>query len=210
MKLILATNNAHKAREFREILGNRFDDLVTLREAGIEHETVEDGVTFAENALKKAREICEMTGCAAIADDSGLCVDALDGEPGILSARYASLDGKDASDRANLDLLKRNMEGVENRAARYVCAIALVLPDGRVFQTEDTFEGEIGVEEKGQNGFGYDPIFYVPAYGTTAADMAPELKNSLSHRGKALRAMEAKLANEAMFGAGKTPEKEET
>jgi XTP/dITP diphosphohydrolase len=187
LKLILATNNAHKVREFREILGDFFSETVTLKEAGITHETVEDGTTFKENALKKAREITEITGCAAIADDSGLCVEALNGMPGVFSARYASVDDNNASDQANRDLLLKNMEGIKDRRAYFACAIALTMPDGTSYQTEGRFYGEIGYEEKGENGFGYDSLFFVPEYNMTSAQMTPEQKNSMSHRGKALR-----------------------
>lgn len=187
MKLILATNNAHKVREFREILGDFFSETVTLKEAGITHETVEDGTTFKENALKKAREITEITGCAAIADDSGLCVEALNGMPGVFSARYASVDDNNASDQANRDLLLKNMEDIKDRRAYFACAIALTMPDGTSYQTEGRFYGEIGYEEKGENGFGYDSLFFVPEYNMTSAQMTPEQKNSMSHRGKALR-----------------------
>jgi len=187
LKLILATNNAHKVREFKEILGNFFEEMITLKEAGVSHETVEDGTTFAENALKKAREITEITGLPAIADDSGLCVCALDGMPGVFSARYASVDDENATDQANRDLLLKNMQGIEDRRAYFACAIALTMPDGQVFQTEGKFWGEIGFEEVGENGFGYDSLFYVPEYKMTSAEMSPEQKNSMSHRGKALR-----------------------
>lgn len=193
MKLILATNNQHKVREMRQILGDHFSEMITLKEAGIVHETVEDGATFAENALKKAREITELTGLPALADDSGLCVEALNGAPGVFSARYASADGKDADDAANRALLLKNMEGVADRKAYFACAIALTMPDGRVYQTEAHFNGEIAFEEKGENGFGYDSLFFVPAYGMTSAEMSPEQKNAMSHRGEALRALEKQL-----------------
>jgi XTP/dITP diphosphohydrolase len=193
LKLILATNNEHKVREFREILGNHFSEMITLKEAGITHETVEDGTTFSENALKKAREITEITGCAAIADDSGLCVEALGGMPGVFSARYASVDDNNASDQANRDLLLKNMQGIADRKAYFACAIALTMPDGTSYQTEGRFYGEIGFEEIGENGFGYDSLFFVPEYNMTSAQMSPEQKNSMSHRGKALRELVEKL-----------------
>ena len=192
MKLILATNNAHKVREMREILGDHFSEMVTLKEAGIDHETVEDGTTFMDNAVKKAREITEITGLPALADDSGLCVPALDGMPGVFSARYASVDDANASDKANRDLLLKNMEGITDRRAYFACAIALTMPDGRCFKTEGEFWGEITYEEKGENGFGYDNLFFVPEYNMTSAEMSPEQKNSMSHRGIALREL-AKL-----------------
>lgn len=193
MKLILATNNEHKVREMREILGDHFTEMITLKEANIDHETVEDGLTFRENALKKAREITEITGLPALADDSGLCVMALDGMPGVFSARYASTDDNNASDQANRDLLLKNMEGITDRRAYFACAIALTMPDGTSYETEGKFWGEIGFEEKGENGFGYDSLFFVPEFNMTSAEMSPEQKNSMSHRGEALRELEKLL-----------------
>lgn len=193
MKLILATNNEHKVREMREILGDHFTEMITLKEANIDHETVEDGLTFRENALKKAREITEITGLPALADDSGLCVVALDGMPGVFSARYASTDDNNASDQANRDLLLKNMEGITDRRAYFACAIALTMPDGTSYETEGKFWGEIGFEEKGENGFGYDSLFFVPEFNMTSAEMSPEQKNSMSHRGEALRNLEKLL-----------------
>lgn len=192
MKLILATNNEHKVREMREILGNHFSEMVTLKEAGITHETIEDGLTFRENALKKAREITEITGLPALADDSGLCVLALDGMPGVYSARYASSDDENATDQANRDLLLKNMKDITDRRAYFACAIALTMPDGTSYETEGKFWGEITYEEKGENGFGYDNLFFVPEFNMTSAEMSPEQKNSMSHRGEALREL-AKL-----------------
>ena len=184
MKLIIASNNAHKLTEMKAILSPFFDDVQSMREAGIEHETVEDGTTFMENAVKKARELAEISGHAAIADDSGICVDALDGAPGIYSARFSGVHG---DDKANNRLLLQKLQGVENRAAHYTCAIALCWPDGKMLTAEDYFYGEIGQEEKGTNGFGYDPLFFLPEYGCTSAQLSPEEKNRISHRGKALR-----------------------
>ena len=184
MKLIIASNNAHKLTEMKAILSPFFDDVQSMREAGIEHETVEDGTTFMENAVKKARELAEISGHAAIADDSGICVDALDGAPGIYSARFSGVHG---DDKANNRLLLQKLQGVENRAAHYTCAIALCWPDGKMLTAEDYFYGEIGQEEKGTNGFGYDPLFFLPEYGCTSAQISPEEKNTISHRGKALR-----------------------
>lgn len=184
MKLIIASNNAHKLVEMKAILGEFFDEIVSMREAGIDHETIEDGTTFMQNAEKKAREIAEISGCAAIADDSGICVDALDGAPGIYSARFSGVHG---DDKANNRLLLEKLQGVENRNAHYVCSIALAYPDGRIVTAEDYFYGVIGYEEKGQYGFGYDPLFILPEYGCTSAELLPEKKNEISHRGKALR-----------------------
>ena len=190
MKLIIASNNAHKLIEIKAILGDFFDEIVSLREAGIEHETVEDGSTFMENSIKKAREIAEISGCCALADDSGLCVDALDGAPGIYSARFA---GEHGDDKANNKLLLEKLEGVENRNAHFTSAIALVYPDGRTVTAEGYVYGVIGFEEKGENGFGYDPLFLLPEYGLTSAQISPEEKNRISHRANALKALVEKL-----------------
>lgn len=190
MKLIIASNNAHKLTEMKQILAPFFDDVQSMREAGIEHETVEDGTTFMENALKKARELAAISGCCAIADDSGLCVDALGGAPGIYSARFSGVHGDDA---ANNRLLLEKMEGKENRGAHYTCAIALVWPDGREVTAEDYLYGEIAHDERGTGGFGYDPLFYLPELGCRTAELAPGGKNRISHRGKALRQLVKKL-----------------
>lgn len=191
MKLIIASNNQHKLVEIKEILGDFFSEIVSAWEAGIEHETVEDGTTFLENALKKAREMTEISGCAALADDSGICVDALGGAPGIYSARFSGVHGDDA---ANNRLLLEKMEGVADRKAHYTCAIALTYPDGREVTAEGYFYGEIGYEEKGQYGFGYDPLFYLPEYGCTSAQILPEEKNKISHRAAALQKLCEKLS----------------
>ena len=190
MKLILASNNVHKLREIKEILGGCFDEIVTLREAGIDHETVEDGETFLENAAKKAREIAEISGCCALADDSGLCVDALGGAPGVYSARFAGVHG---DDEANNALLLKKLKTVDNRAAHFTCAIVLARPDGSEVSAEGYFYGEINHAPVGENGFGYDPLFYLPEYGCTSAQLSPEEKNRISHRGNALRALLKKL-----------------
>ena len=184
MKLIIASNNDHKLTEMKAILSPFFDDVQSMREAGIEHETVEDGTTFMENAVKKARELAEISGHAAIADDSGICVDALDGAPGIYSARFSGVHG---DDKANNRLLLEKLEGVENRAAHYTCAIALCWPDGKMLTAEDYLFGEIAHDEKGTGGFGYDPLFLLPERGLRTAELGPGEKNAISHRGKALR-----------------------
>ena len=184
MKLIIASNNAHKLTEMKAILSPFFDDVQSMREAGIEHETVEDGTTFMETAVKKARELAEISGHAAIADDSGICVDALDGAPGIYSARFSGVHG---DDKANNRLLLEKLEGVENRAAHYTCAIALCWPDGKMLTAEDYLFGEIAHDEKGTGGFGYDPLFLLPERGLRTAELGPGEKNAISHRGKALR-----------------------
>ena len=190
MKLIIASNNAHKLTEMKAILAPFFDDVQSMREAGIEHETVEDGQTFMENALKKARELAEISGCCAIADDSGLCVDALGGAPGIYSARFSGVHG---DDKANNRLLLQKLEGVQDRGAHYTCAIALVWPDGKTVTAEDYLYGEIAHDERGGNGFGYDPLFLLPELGLRTAEISAEEKNRISHRGKALRQLVEKL-----------------
>ena len=193
MKLILASNNAHKLIEIRAILGSEFDEILSMREAGIVHETVEDGSSFLENAEKKAREIMEISGCCALADDSGLCVDALGGAPGIYSARYA---GEHGDDKANNRKLLRELEGVEDRRAHFACAMVLVRPDGSVVRAEGRMDGVIAFEEAGENGFGYDPLFYLPERGCTNAQLTPEEKNAISHRANALHALLQKLREE--------------
>ena len=190
MKLIIASNNAHKLTEMKSILAPFFDDVQSMREAGIEHETVEDGETFMENAVKKARELAELSGCCAISDDSGLCVDALGGAPGVYSARYSGVHG---DDKANNRKLLKELEGTNDRGAHYTCAIALVWPDGRLLTAEDYLYGEIAHDERGSNGFGYDPLFLLPEQGLRTAEISPEEKNRISHRGKALRQLVEKL-----------------
>lgn len=187
-KIIFATGNQDKMREIREILADMDVEVVSMKEAGIHADIEENGSTFEENAIIKAKAICDITGEITLADDSGLEIDYLDKAPGIYSARFA---GEDTSyDIKNRILLDR-LEGVpdEERRARFVCAVAAVFPDGTVKVVRETIEGQIAHEIVGENGFGYDPIFYVPEYGCTTAEMTPELKNELSHRGKALRAM---------------------
>ena len=190
MKLIIASNNAHKLTEIKAILAPFFDDIQSMREAGIEHETVEDGETFMENAVKKASELAQIAGCCAIADDSGLCVDALGGAPGVFSARFAGVHGDDA---ANNKLLLKQLEGIRERGAHYTCAIALCWPDGRQLTAEDYLYGEIAYDLRGTGGFGYDPLFLLPELGLRTAELSAEEKNRISHRGKALRRLVALL-----------------
>lgn len=187
-KLIFATSNQGKMKEIREILTDLNVEVLSLKEAGIEADIVEDGKTFEENALIKARAIRDLTGCMVLADDSGLEVDALNKEPGIYSARYM---GEDTSyDIKNKNIIDRlnGLTGNE-RSARFVCVIAAAFPDGSEETRRGTIEGQIGFEIAGENGFGYDPIFYVPEFGCTTAELSSEDKNAISHRGKALRAM---------------------
>ena len=193
MKLIIASNNAHKVGEIKQILGSRFEEILSLREAGVCHETIEDGDSFMANSLKKAREIVEITGCAALADDSGLCVDALGGAPGIYSARYAGVDSADLRDRANCDLLLKNLSGVSDRNAHFTCAIALVYPDGREVTAEGYIHGEIIDEFRGENGFGYDPLFLPKGYSRTVAELSESEKNAISHRANALAELLTKI-----------------
>ncbi len=187
-RIVFATKNKGKMREVRMILGDLPCDILSMEEAGADPVIVEDGQSFAENSEKKARAVWNETKDIVLADDSGLVVDALGGEPGIYSARYL---GEDVPyDVKMADILARleNVEGPE-RSARFVCNIAAVLPDGRVLHTEGTMEGEIAAEPAGTNGFGYDPILWLPGIGKTSAQLQPDEKNAISHRGKALRAM---------------------
>ena len=194
MKLIIASNNKHKVCEIKQILAQRFEEILSLSEAGVHHETVEDGKTFIENSLKKAREISEITGCAALADDSGLCVDALGGEPGIYSARYAGEDSPNLRDEANNRLLLSRLFGEKNRSAHFTCAMALVYPDGREVVAEGYMEGEILTEKRGECGFGYDPIFLPNGEERAVAEMSDEEKNKISHRANALKLLLEKIS----------------
>ena len=190
-KIIFATGNENKMKEIRMILADLGMPILSMKEAGIDVDVVEDGRTFEENALIKATEIAKLTeNCIVLADDSGLEIDYLNKEPGIYSARYA---GENTSYDIKNNLLLERLAGVpdEKRTARFVCAIAAAFPDGTTEVVRGTIEGIIGHEIAGENGFGYDPIFYLPQYGLTTAQISPELKNELSHRGNALRAMRA-------------------
>ena len=193
-KLIVGSNNKGKIVEIKEILGKYFNEIVSLKEAGIELNVVEDGVTFFENAEKKAKEAFAITKCATLADDSGIVVDALDGRPGVYSARFA---GETATDDENNDLMLKLMEGVpkDKRSARFVCTLVLYLPDGNMISAEGTCEGTIFTETRGTNGFGYDSLFFVEKYGKTMAEIDPSEKNKISHRYKALVALMKKLDN---------------
>ncbi len=193
MKLIIASNNAHKVQEIKQILAGKFEEMLSLREAGVVHETVEDGSTFAENALKKAREISELTGCAAIADDSGLCVNSLDGAPGIYSARYAGECAEHTTDEANNLLLLKNLEGKTDRSAYFICTVALAYPDGREVLAEGYMHGSIIETPRGARGFGYDPLFLPEGESLTAAELSDSEKNAISHRGRALAALLNKI-----------------
>lgn len=186
-RIIFATKNNHKMKEIREILDGRGYEILSMSEAGVDIDVVEDGTTFEENALIKSRTIRDYVKDAIVlSDDSGLEVDYLDGKPGIFSARWL---GDDTSYDVKNTMLLNMMEGVpeEERTARFVCALAAAFPDGTDKVVRGTIEGIIGYESAGENGFGYDPIFFVPEYKCTTAEMTSEQKNEISHRGKALR-----------------------
>ena len=191
-KIIFATGNEGKMKEVRMILKNLGLPVLSMKEAGVQADIVEDGITFEENAKIKAVAVQKLTGALVLADDSGLEIDYLNKEPGIYSARYMGEDTPYSVKNANL--ISR-LAGVpdEQRTARFVCAIAAAFPDGEVLTTRGTIEGIIGYEERGENGFGYDPIFYLPEYKKSTAELSPEEKNALSHRGRALRQMEEEL-----------------
>ena len=191
-KIIFATGNAGKVKEIQKIMADTGREVLSMKEAGIVANPEENGKTYEENALIKARAVAALTDQIVMADDSGLEVDALNKEPGIYSARYMGEDTSYAIKNANI-IERLNGVSDEKRTARFVCAIAAVLPDGTELTTRATIEGRIGYEEKGNNGFGYDPIFYVPEYGKTTAELSEEEKNAISHRGKALELMKEEL-----------------
>lgn len=186
--IILATNNKSKVKEISEMMSGSDITFVSLADAGINVEVEETGTTFEENALLKAREICKLSGKPTISDDSGLEIDALDGAPGVYSSRFM---GEDTSYDIKNNALIEKLENVADpdRTARFRCCMALVLPDGREFVTEGAMEGIIAREPKGINGFGYDPILFIPEYNRTSAELSSEEKNNISHRGEALRKM---------------------
>lgn len=191
-RIIFATGNADKVREIQMIMEDSGMEVISMKEAGISIDIEENGSTYEENALIKARAVAKYTDAIVMADDSGLEVDYLNKEPGIHSARYL---GEDTSYRIKNQNLIDRLSGVadEERTARFVCAIAAVLPDGRELTTRATIEGRIDYEERGSHGFGYDPIFYVPEFHKTTAELTEEEKNQVSHRGKALRLMKEEL-----------------
>lgn len=191
-KIIFATGNAGKMREIRDILKDMDLEIFSMKEAGIDIDIEENGLTFEENAIIKAKAVSVYTDAIVLADDSGLEIDYLNKEPGIYSARYL---GEDTPFSAKSKNLIERLEGVpdEKRTARFVCAIAAVMPDGEVITALGTIEGRIGYREEGENGFGYDPIFYVPEYGCTTAQLSEEQKNRISHRYRALEAMKEEL-----------------
>ena len=195
-KIIFATGNKDKMKEIRMILSDLDVEILSMKEAGISVDIEENGTTFEENALIKAKAVAAYTDAIVLADDSGLEIDYLNKEPGVYSARYM---GEDTSYTIKNQNLLDRLNGVpkEQRTAHFVCAIAAVLPDKETLVTRETIEGYIGFEPQGENGFGYDPIFYVDEYNCSTASLPPDKKNEMSHRGKALRAMK-----EALMGKG--------
>ena len=197
-KIVFATGNKGKVKEIQMILVDLGVEVTTMKEEGIFVDVEENGTTYEENAMIKAREVAKYTDAIVMADDSGLEIDYLNKEPGIYSARYM---GEDTSYRIKNGNLIERLTGVEDekRTARFVCAIAAVLPDGRELTTRGVIEGRIGYEERGENGFGYDPIFYVPEFGKTTAELTEEEKNMVSHRGRALKIMKEELKKLCVF-----------
>ena len=198
MRLIFATGNKGKMNEIREIMSDSVP-VLSMAEAGVSTDVEEDGNSFMENSFIKARAVartCKEKGiddAIVLADDSGLVVDALNGEPGIYSARYLGEDTPYSIKNAKI-IERLNGVSDEDRTARFVCAIACVMPDGREYSAEATYEGAIGYEERGEHGFGYDPIFYLPDRGVYSAELDPDEKNRISHRGKALHMMKEILS----------------
>ncbi|KGM95950.1 nucleoside-triphosphate diphosphatase [Clostridium novyi A str. 4552] len=186
-KLIVASNNQHKIEEIKEMLKEFNLDVISLKEAGINIDVEENGVTFAENAHIKAAEIFKIVkDSMVLADDSGLMVEALNGEPGVYSARYA---GEHGNDKKNNEKLLSKLKGIkfEDRKAKFICAMELIVDDNTFIKVQGEVKGYILEEERGENGFGYDPLFYVPKFDKTTAEMTSKEKNSISHRGKALK-----------------------
>ena len=190
MKFVLATHNPGKLREMSAILSHLGVEVVSPEEAGVAVDVEETGTTFAENAMLKAKAICQAAGLPAIADDSGLCVDALNGGPGVYSARYG---GEGLDDRGRYLLLLNNLRGMPTRAAHFACAIACAFPNGDTLTAEGRCDGTIAYAPMGEGGFGYDPVFFVPGKAKTFGQLTAEEKSEISHRGRALQAFAAKL-----------------
>ena len=193
MKVVLASKNPHKLVEIKQITDKFGFDLILQSELGVDIDVEETGTTFEENSLIKARAVMEATGLPALADDSGIAVDALNGEPGVYSARYGFDESLD--DWGRMMLLLKNTEHVPDgrRQAKFVCVISFITPDGKIIQARGEIHGELTRQPRGQNGFGYDPIFYYPPFGQTTAEIPAEQKNAVSHRGNALRILNEKL-----------------
>ena len=194
MYMILASNNPKKLRELSAILSDMGIEVIAQREAGCDFEVEETGTTFAENAYLKAKAVADATGILTVADDSGLMVEALNGEPGVYSARYAP-GGHEASDREKYMYLLSKMEGAENRRAKFVTAICCIFPDGRMIRTTGEIHGTILTEPDGEGGFGYDPVFRPDGYERSMAVLGPEVKNKISHRARALLKLREELEN---------------
>ena len=196
VKIAVASMNAHKVKELSQMIDIDGIELVSLRDLGFDGDIVEDGATFEANAVIKAKFVCEKYNMPAIADDSGLCVDALDGAPGIYSARYASTDGHNATDAENVEKLLKELENVpdDKRTARFMCAMALALPDGVTKTVVGKCEGIITHEIHGEGGFGYDPVFFVEKFGKTFGETTEEEKNSVSHRCNAVKLIKKELS----------------
>ena len=193
MEIAAATNNSGKAREFAEILGELGISVLTMRDLGIDIEIPETGKTFAENAMIKAKALSALCGLPVLADDSGLCVNALDGAPGLYSARFA---GEGASDSELRAKLKKEMEGVADRSAFFISSVVILFPDGRSITAEGRVYGTVTEEERGSGGFGYDALFYCDEIGKTFAEATPYEKDRISHRGRALKELYKKLKEE--------------
>jgi XTP/dITP diphosphohydrolase len=192
-RLVIASGNANKIREIKAILMGRFADIVSMTEAGLDMDVEETGQTFEENAALKAVAVASAAGCWALADDSGLCVDALGGGPGVYSARYSGL-----GDQGNNDKLLAELAGRTDRSARYMCVMALANPGGLVLAAEGRCEGSIAHEPKGKRGFGYDPLFIVEGFGCAMAELPDEVKNGISHRKNALEALLVKMEEKGL------------
>jgi XTP/dITP diphosphohydrolase len=195
-EVVLATGNKGKVKEFSNLLEGVFEKIISLSDLGSPPEVIEDGLTFRDNALKKAREIARYSGKLTLADDSGLEVDALNGRPGIYSARYS---GEGATNKTNIVKLLAELGDNPNRKARFVCVLALVDPNGEELVVEGFCEGVILDEPRGEGGFGYDPVFYLPDRRKTMAELEPELKNTISHRANALKKLKTELGRKGSF-----------
>ncbi|WP_446897678.1 XTP/dITP diphosphatase [Clostridium sp. LBM24168] len=193
-KLIVASNNKNKIREIKQIFSKYCIDVISMEQAGINVKIIEDGNTFMENAYKKAKQIHDISGGTVLADDSGIMVKGLNGAPGIYSARFC---GEHGNDKKNNEKLLKLLEGKseEDRKAKFICAMVVIFENDMILKVIEEVEGIVAHKEFGQNNFGYDPLFYVPEYKMTFAQMPPELKNSISHRAKALKALADKINN---------------
>ena len=192
-EVVLATTNKGKVKEFSILLEGVFENVISLCDLDSPPEVIEDGLTFRDNALKKAREIAKYSGKLSLADDSGLAIDALDGRPGVFSARYS---GEGATDKTNIEKVLEELGDNPNRKARFVCVLALVDPKGDHLVVEGFCEGEILDEPRGEGGFGYDPVFYLPSMQKTMAQIDPEIKNKISHRANAIKNLKSQLNNQ--------------